>query len=168
MPDTRLTDLEAAALDDADQQRARADAAEADLQAVADNNDHLRARVAQLADKLHKAQQEIASLTKAGTAWANENERLREQLASFEALLNQAHDRLDDRAAENQQLREQLFAQTPVIEAAQAWAELHFETDDVTPSEARKVGGALYNAIEQHRLMDLALTTAREEAEATR
>ena len=45
------------------------------------------AQVADLADKLHKANAEIDSLTKAGTAWANENAELREVVEAIDSLL---------------------------------------------------------------------------------
>ena len=45
------------------------------------------AQVADLADKLHKAQQDNASHTKAATTWANENAELRKVVEAVESLL---------------------------------------------------------------------------------
>ncbi|MEV5819259.1 hypothetical protein AB0L22_08800 [Micromonospora haikouensis] len=74
-----------------------------------------------------------------------------------------------DTAGEVDRLREQVFAQQPVIDAAQAWAEAH-EDSDVRlirrPSAHPAVTG-LYDAVEQYRLMDLALATARAEQPTT-
>ena len=74
--------------------------------------------------------------------------------------------KVDDLTAEIGKLRDQLFAQKPVIDAAQAWAEAHEDNDLVRrirrPSAHPAVAG-LYDAVEQYRLMDAALTTARDE-----
>ncbi|MER7166991.1 hypothetical protein ABT336_13115 [Micromonospora sp. NPDC000207] len=61
--------------------------------------------------------------------------------------------------AENQQLREQVFAQKPVVGAAHTWAEAHEESNHEATIRAT---ADLYDAVEQHRLMDLALTSARD------
>ncbi|MFQ6212478.1 hypothetical protein ACLMMQ_29990, partial [Bacillus mobilis] len=71
--------------------------------------------------------------------------------------------------AELERMREQVFAQKPVINAAQAWAEAHEDNDVVRlirrPSAAPALVN-LYDAVEQYRLMDLALTSARAEQPA--
>ncbi|MFJ8687395.1 hypothetical protein [Micromonospora wenchangensis] len=64
--------------------------------------------------------------------------------------------------AERDRLREQVFAQQPVLDAVQAWAEL-VETDSSAPAHASALV-TLHQAVEQYRLMDLALTYARAEA----
>ncbi|MFI2577728.1 hypothetical protein ACH5AJ_36645 [Streptomyces rochei] len=87
-------------------------------------------------------------------------------LASWAAF---ATIRLAQARAEVDRLREQVFAQQPVIAAAQAWAEAHEDGDMVLrirrPGAHPAVAG-LYDAVEQYRLMDLALTNARAEQPA--
>ena len=61
----RLMDAGKAWEEDTEMAWAKVDEANAEL-------DKLRAQVADLTDKLHKAQQDNASLTKAATTWANE------------------------------------------------------------------------------------------------
>lgn len=68
----RLMDAGKAWEDDTDMAWAKVDQANAQRDEYAQDNNRLRARVADLADKLHKAQQDNASLTKAATTWANE------------------------------------------------------------------------------------------------
>jgi hypothetical protein len=70
-------------------------------------------------------------------------------------------------AAEIRRLREQLFAQQPVIDAVEAWAE---DCEDGGKVAAlRNIDRALHDAVEQYRLMDHALTSARnEQPEAAR
>ncbi|MFY1588957.1 hypothetical protein ACN267_31205 [Micromonospora sp. WMMD734] len=69
---------------------------------------------------------------------------------------------VDRLQAEVDRLREQVFAQQPVIAAVQAWAEL-VETDSSAPEHASALV-TLHQAVEQYRVMDLALTNARAEA----
>ncbi|WP_420123873.1 hypothetical protein [Nakamurella sp.] len=70
--------------------------------------------------------------------------------------------RVAELAAERDRLREQAFAQKPVIAAVEAWAEL-VEADSSAPAHASALA-TLHQAVEQYRLMDLALTNARAEA----
>ncbi|MFE9955871.1 hypothetical protein [Micromonospora sp. NPDC005299] len=49
--------------------------------------DKLRAQVAELADKLHKADTEVQRLTRDNTAHANENDKLRKVVEAVESLL---------------------------------------------------------------------------------
>jgi len=69
---------------------------------------------------------------------------------------------------EIERLREQLYAQKPVVEAAQAWAETVESDGEYATEDADR----LHHAVEQYRLMDIALTTARNDPaygpEATR
>lgn len=62
--------------------------------------------------------------------------------------------------AEVRRLREQLFAQQPVIDAAQTWAEM---CEGGPYNDLRQSEGALHGAVEQYRLMELALASARAE-----
>ncbi|MFG3702414.1 hypothetical protein ACGF5C_31705 [Micromonospora sp. NPDC047620] len=105
-----------------------------------------------------------------------ELEKLRAQVAELTAALTESRTQAATYAneigalkAELERMREQVFAQKPVINAAQAWAEAHEDNDVVRlirrPSAAPALVN-LYDAVEQYRLMDLALTSARAEQPA--
>lgn len=68
--------------------------------------------------------------------------------------------RLAAEQAEVDWLREQIYAQKPVIDAVNTWAEAHEDGDHEATIRAT---ADLYGAVEEYRLMDHALTTARNE-----
>ncbi|GHJ11181.1 hypothetical protein TPA0907_55480 [Micromonospora humidisoli] len=75
---------------------------------------------------------------------------------------DQLHATIAQQKTELERLREQVFTQQPVLDAVQAWAEL-VETDGSAPAHASALV-TLHQAVEQYRVMDLALTNARTEA----
>lgn len=154
-----------------------ADAYRAACEALARNKEWLRAELKQVTEQRDAARTVVEELT---AELEDRCVRLRDtdnELAKVRAALTEAnrkrtvaeaaHEALarDNTAyrAENARLREQVFAQKPVIEAAHAWAEM-VEIGGDAPGDTRKIEDALHDAIEQHRLMELALTTAHSEA----
>lgn len=76
----------------------------------------------------------------------------------FAAFIAAARTNIPALLAEVDRLREQAFAQKPVIDAVEAWAEL-VETGSSAPAHASALID-LHEAVEQYRLMDHALTNA--------
>lgn len=82
------------------------------------------------------------------------------QIAGREKNIDQQHAEISRLRQHVDDLQSQLFAQQPVVEATEAWAELY---EDPTSGHRGVAETELHDAIEQYRVMDLALTNARAE-----
>lgn len=94
-----------------------------------------------------------------------ERDDLAGALVETERERDQAEAKIEQLRADLDDLRMQVYAQKPVIDAAEAWAEEWegLKPDDAVPYAIAQPSAALHDAVEQYRLMDLALSTAREQ-----